>query len=264
LDIDTSFAGQVVLVTGASRGIGSATARLFADRGAILAVNYRQDGSGASRTVTAIQENGGCALAIQANVAVPQDCKRLTETVEDQLGPIQVLVNNAAAFQKTPFLDITLDEFDRLLETNLRGVFYLSQLAARQMATRRRGCIIHVSSILARQAIPGRAAYCASKGAIESLTRAMALDLAGYNIRVNAIAPGLIETEALTGSFQDVQEEEAVRQYIPGRRFGRPEEIAQAIVFLASPAAGYINGALIPVDSALSIMEPGPPGMRTS
>jgi NAD(P)-dependent dehydrogenase (short-subunit alcohol dehydrogenase family) len=258
-DTQPSFTGQVVLVTGASRGIGRATAELFAAQGALVAVNYRSDARGAEQTVAAIQDNGGRALAIQADVALPEDCERLVETVEAGLGPIHALVNNAAAFQRTPFLEVTPDELDRLLATNLRGVYTLSQLTARKMASRRRGSIVHISSILARQAIPGRTVYAATKGALESLTRAMALDLARYHIRVNAVAPGLIETESLISSFHGNDEEASVRRYIPSQRFGRPEEVAQVIVFLASEAASYINGALIAVDSAMSVMEPGPP-----
>lgn len=258
-DPEKIFSGQVVLVTGASRGIGRATAEQFHLRGASVAVNYCRDAAGASQTVEAIQKSGGTALPIQADVAVPGDCERLVATVEGELGPIQVLVNNAAVFQRIPFLELTLEEFDRLMTANLRGVFYLSQLAARKMAVRGRGCIIHISSILAREAILERAAYCASKGALESLTRAMAVDLSRYNIRVNAIAPGLIETGGLLDSFRDGEEAANVRQYIPGGRFGSPEEIAQAVVFLSSDAASYINGAVIPVDSAMSIIEPGPP-----
>ncbi len=258
-EIVGSFTGQVVLVTGASRGIGKATAEQFAKQGAVVAVNYCSDAQGADQTVAAIQSNRGRALAVQADLALPEDCERMVETVEAELGPIQVLVNNAAAFQRTHFLEVTLEEFDRLLATNLRGVYYLSQLTARAMASRRKGSIVHVSSILARQAIPDRTVYAATKGAIESLTRAMALDLARYHIRVNAVAPGLIQTEALISSFRGVDEEAAVRRYIPSQRFGLPEEIAQVVVFLASEGASYINGALIAVDSAMSVMEPGPP-----
>ncbi len=258
-EIGGSFTGQIVLVTGASRGIGKATAELFANQGAVVAVNYRSDALGADQTVAAIRKTGGQALAVQADLAIPADCERMVEMVEAELGPIDVLVNNAAAFQRTHFLEVTLEEFDRLLATNLRGAFYLSQLIARRMAPRRRGSIVHISSILARLAIPERTVYAATKGAIESLTRAMALDLARYHIRVNTVAPGLIQTEALISSFDGTDEETNVRRYIPSQRFGRPEEIARVVVFLASEAASYINGALIAVDSAMSVMEPGPP-----
>ena len=126
------------------------------------------------------------------------------------------------------------------------------------MAERRRGSIVHVSSILAKLAIAKRTVYCAGKGAVEALTRAMALDLATDGVRVNAVAPGLIETEALLASLSDQALQHSARQYIPSHRFGRPEEIAQAILFLASEAASYINGAILAVDSALGSREAGP------
>lgn len=232
---------------------------LFAARGASVCVNYSKDSAGAEGVVKSIQERGGFALPFRADITDLDGCRRLVETVERELGSIQVLVNNAAAFQRTPFLDVSLEEFDRLLSTNLRSPFFLSQITARQMAARKKGCIIHISSILASLAIPERTAYCASKGAIESLTQAMALDLIRYHIRVNAVAPGLIETESLIDSFHSKDEEENVRRYIPGGRFGNPEEVARVVVFLASDEASYINGAVIPVDSALSVIEPGPP-----
>jgi gluconate 5-dehydrogenase len=137
-------------------------------------------------------------------------------------------------------------------------VFYLSQLVARRMARRGRGTIIHVSSILAQQTIAGRTAYAASKGAVESLTRAMALDLAPHGIRVNAVAPGLIRTEMLLDALPDPALREQLQRYIPFGRFGNPDEMADAIVFLASPAARYITGVLLPVDAGLRVLEAGP------
>jgi NAD(P)-dependent dehydrogenase (short-subunit alcohol dehydrogenase family) len=153
---------------------------------------------------------------------------------------------------------VTLEQLDAVLDTNIRGVYYLSQLVARKMAVRRKGAIIHVTSILAQQTIPGRTAYAASKGALESLTRAMALDLAPYQIRVNAVAPGLIRTEMLLSGLPGEAFIQDLQRFIPFKRFGEPEELARAIVFLASPAASYISGALIPVDAGLRVMEAGP------
>ncbi len=155
-------------------------------------------------------------------------------------------------------LDVELDEFDRIWAANVRGLFYLSQIVARSMAVRGRGAIVHVSSILARLAVPERSAYCATKGAVESLTRAMALDLADTGIRVNAVAPGLIATDALLAGMPDPELQAAVQRHIPGGRFGRPEEVARVIVFLASDEAHYVNGSVIPVDAGLGGREAGP------
>ncbi len=248
----------VALVTGASRGIGRATALAFAREGAHVIVNFRKDAAGAQDTVARIGQAGGHATALQADISVIADLERMVSHVEDNIGPIAVLVNNAGAVDRTPFLDVTLDQLDEVLQANVRGVYYLSQLVARRMAVRRKGAIIHVTSILAQQTIPGRTAYAASKGALESLTRAMALDLAPYQIRVNAVAPGLIRTEMLLSGLPGEAFIEDLQHFIPFKRFGEPEELANVIVFLASPAASYISGALIPVDAGLRVLEAGP------
>lgn len=253
------FSGRVVLVTGASRGIGRATALAFASQGAAVAVHYRGNGSGAVETVGAIEKNGGRALPVRADLCDLRDNRSLIETVENKLGPIHTLVNNAGHTLRRSFLEVNPEEFDELIGINLRGPYFLSQLAAQRMAARKEGCILFISSILARMAIPQRSAYCAAKGALESLARALAIDLLPYHIRVNTIAPGLVQTDMLVDSFENHQEEHQIRQYLPAGRFGNPEEIAQVATFLASDAASYINGAVIPVDSALSILEPGPP-----
>lgn len=251
------FENQTVIVTGASQGIGQATAIAFAREGARVIVNYNRSKDGAQETLNVIESEGGRGVIVQANVGHLDDCQKLLEAAE-AVGPVSVLVNNAAGFNRAPFLEVDMAEFDRVWNINVRGVYYLSQLAAQKMAPRKQGSIIHVSSILARLAVPQRSAYCASKGAIESLTRAMALDLAPYNVRVNAVSPGLIETQAMLAGFPSEELLNDVRNHIPAKRFGTPDEMAQAILFLASPEASYINGIVLPVDSALSAREAGP------
>ena len=252
------FEGRTVLITGASRGIGAAAAVAFAAEGAKVAVNYRTDEAGAIATCDIIRATGGIAQRFPADVGDPTAVAAMAATVEAALGPVDVLVNNAAAIHRGTFVDVSLDDFDQVWHTNVRGLFYLSQLVARGMVQRRRGVIIHISSILASLAVPTRTAYCASKGAIEALTRAMALDLAPHGVRVNAIAPGLIATDALFAGFRDAEVQAAVQQYIPGGRFGLPEELAAAIAFLASDDASYLNGAIVPVDGGLGGREAGP------
>jgi NAD(P)-dependent dehydrogenase (short-subunit alcohol dehydrogenase family) len=251
------FEGQTVIVTGASQGIGQATAIAFAKEGAHVIINYFSSEAGAQETLATVESEGGQGSIIQANVGNLDDCRRLFETAE-AVGPVSVLVNNAAGFSRASFLETPVAELDRVWQINVRGVFYLSQLAARQMAERKQGVIIHVSSILAKLAVPQRTVYCATKGAIEALTRAMALDLAPYNVRVNAVSPGLVETKAMLAGFPTEERLNSVRQHIPSNRFGEPAELAQAILFLASPEASYINGIVLPVDSALSVREAGP------
>lgn len=252
------FVDRVVIVTGGSRGIGAATARAFAREGARVVVTYRSDDASAEHVRAEIAAIGGQVTLKRADVSQPEAMERLVEEVEREVGPIQVVVNNAAAFSRNSFLDVSLSELDEVWSTNLRGLFYLSQLAARRMAARGGGVLIHVSSILAQLAVPTRTAYCASKGAVESLTRAMALDLAARNVRVNAVSPGLIETEAMLAGFADPERRAAVQQFIPAGRFGRADEVANVIVFLASDEAAYINGAVIAVDGALGAREAGP------
>lgn len=253
------LADQVALVTGGSRGIGRAAAVALAREAASVVVNYHSDEAGAEATVAQIKAEGGRAISLRADIGQLDEIDRLVEQVEQVIGPIHILVNNAAAFNRDLFLDVTTEDLDRVLGTNVRGLFYLSQQTARRMAPRRQGAIIHVSSIGARLAVMSRTAYLASKGAIESLTRGMALDLAPYNIRVNAVVPGLIRTEGLLAGMPDPAKQAALAAYIPMQRFGEPSEVAEVILFLASAAARYVNGALIPVDGAMGAREAGFP-----
>ena len=252
------FVDQTVLVTGASRGIGAATAEAFAAEGARVAINYRSDESGAIATRDEIVGAGGEAAVFRADVGVMADVARLVDEVETGLGPVSILVNNAAIIDRSSFLDVPLDAFEAVWQVNVRGVVQLSQLIAAGMVERGGGVIINLSSILARLAVRNRTAYIASKGAIEGLTRAMAIDLASHGVRVNAVAPGLIATEALLTGMPDEDVQAAVQSHIPGGRFGQPEEITAAVLFAASPEASYVNGAIIPVDAGLGAREAGP------
>ena len=252
------FEGDTVLVTGSSRGIGAATAKAFAAERALVAVNYRNDSDGAISTRQAIIDAGGTAEVFQADIGREDDVDRLAREVEAALGPVSILVNNAALIDRSSMFDLSLEAFDTVWLANVRGLFQLSQLVAAGMAERGQGAIVHLSSILARLGVANRCAYIASKGAVEGLTRAMALELGPKGVRVNAVAPGLIATEALLAGMRDPDVQAAVQRHIPEGRFGRPEEVTAAILFASSPEASYLNGAIIPVDAALGARESTP------
>ena len=253
-----AFAGKGVLVTGASRGIGRATALAFAQHGATVVINYRADEAGARETLAQVQQAGGKGHIIQADVADPDAVKYMVSEIETLVPTLDVLVNNAAAFNRSAFLDVSLEDFDASFNTNVRGVYYLSQLVAQGMVKRGQGSIIHISSILAKLSVSKRSVYCATKGAIESLTKAMALDLVDFGVRVNAVAPGLIGTEAMTAGFGSDTMLAEMESHIPGGKFGMPEDIANTVMFLASDLARYITGVILPVDMGLSAREAGP------
>jgi len=180
------FESQTVLVTGSSRGIGASTARAFAAEGARVAINYRSDEPGAIATRDEITETGGIAEIFQADIGIEADVSRLAKQVESAMGPVSILVNNAALIDRSAMFDLSLQAFDKVWQANVRGLFQLSQFVAAGMVERRNGTIVHVSSILARLGVVNRCAYIASKGAVEGLTRAMALELGPKGVRVNA------------------------------------------------------------------------------
>jgi 3-oxoacyl-[acyl-carrier protein] reductase len=251
--------GRVVLVTGASRGIGRGIALAFAREGDDVVVNYRADRDGTQRTLRLIEKEGrGSATAFRVDIGRPDDARRLVDQIETDIGPIAVLVNNAAAFDRSYFLDVHEAAFDQLFAVNVRGLFFLSQAVAGRMVERKTGTIVNLSSILAQEGVPYRTVYCATKGAIESLTRAMALDLAEHGIRVNAVAPGFIDTEALRSGLPGDDFPLRVESYTPLGRLGQPADIAEAVVFLASERAAFITGQILNVDGGITAKEAGP------
>ena len=234
------------LVTGASRGIGAAIARALAADGWPVAVNYRTDSEGAGRVVREIEDQGGLAVAIQADVADPSAADGLVEQVEQELGPVLVLVNNAGTRADALSPQIDDDAWARVLETNLSGAFRVTRRVLKPMIRQRFGRIVNVASIVGRRANPGQANYAASKAGLEAFTKTVASEVARRKVTVNAVAPGLVDTDMTTGLGNGLLEA------VPARRAGTPEEVAACVRFLASDDASYVTGATLTVDGGLS------------
>jgi len=234
------------LVTGASRGIGEAIARALAEEGWPVGVNYRKDAEGAERVVEGIESGGGSALAIQADVSDPGAADELFPPLEERFGPVLVLVNNAGMRADGLAPQLEDDAWDRVLDTNLTAPFRLTRRALRGMMRARFGRIVNIASIVGQRANPGQANYAASKAGLIAFTSTVAAEVARRSVTVNAVAPGLVETE-LT---EDIGEE--MLQAIPARRAGTPEEIAACVRFLASQEASYVNGTTLTVDGGMT------------
>jgi NAD(P)-dependent dehydrogenase (short-subunit alcohol dehydrogenase family) len=242
---------RVLIVTGGSRGIGAATARLAAERGYAVCVNYRQNRSAAERVVADLGASGGAAIAVQADVAVEADVVRLFETVDAELGRITALANNAGVLERqTRVEDLDGARIDRVFGTNVRGAFLCAREAVRRMSTRHGGSggsIVNVSSMASRLGSPNEYVdYAASKGAVDTLTTGLAREVAEERIRVNAVRPGVIHTE-IHASGGEPARVDRVKAAVPMKRGGHPEEVARAILWLLSDEASYCTGTFIDV-----------------
>ena len=244
----------VLLVTGAGRGIGAATARLAAARGYAVCVNYLRNEDAAAAVVSGITRSGGRAVAVQGDVAVEADVVRLFETCDRELGPLTALVNNAGILERQMRVE-TMDaaRLQRIFATNVTGSFICAREAVRRMSTRhggRGGSIVNVSSGAARMGSPGEYMdYAASKGAIDTFTRGLAQEVAEEGIRVNAVRPGFIYTD-IHASGGEPDRIERVKVRVPMKRGGKVDEVAHAILWLLSDEASYTSGALLDVAGA--------------
>jgi 3-oxoacyl-[acyl-carrier protein] reductase len=243
---------QVALVTGGSRGIGRAIVQAFAQEGAKVAFVWRGNRDAAERLVGEITQAGGAVLDFQADVADPAAAERCRDAILEAWGRLDILVNNAGIIRDDLFIKMEPEAWNAVLATNLGGTYnFCRAVAYNPMMRQRHGRIINMSSVAAEHHNPGQANYAASKGAINSLTRALAVELASRNITVNAIAPGFIETdmsEAVRNKAGDI-----IKKMIPMRRLGRPEDIARVAVFLAGADSAYITGQVLTVDGGLSL-----------
>jgi 3-oxoacyl-[acyl-carrier protein] reductase len=234
------------LVTGASRGIGASIAKQLAREGWPVGVNYRADSEGAEAVVKEIADAGGRAKALQGDVADPETADKLFEALEEEFGPVLVLVNNAGVRADGLSPQIDDDDWDKVIDTNLSAAFRLTRRALRPMLRARFGRVVNIASIVGQRANPGQANYAASKAGLVAMTKTVAAEVARRGVTVNAVAPGLIETDMTEGIGDNLLE------HVPARRAGTPDEVAECVRFLASDGAAYVTGVCLTVDGGLT------------
>jgi NAD(P)-dependent dehydrogenase (short-subunit alcohol dehydrogenase family) len=243
---------KVALVTGAGIGIGGAIALELSREGADVAVNYLKSEKGAFDVVSKIKENGGNAVAIQADVTDEAQVKSMVEETVDRLGGLDILVNNAGVIERTTLEDLDVEEWDRVMNVNLRGPFLCTLYAGKHMIEQGGGNIVNISSIAALNPDIYMGAYSVSKAALNMFTEVAAVEWAEYNIRVNAVCPGPVETDMIRKAFNTPELLEARLNAIPNHRMSQPEDIAKVVSFLASDESSNITGEHIVVDGASS------------
>ena len=249
--MQNTLTGKVALVTGASRGIGRAIALKLAAEGAAVVINYHGSMEKAKEVKAEIESDGGIAEIMQCNVADYQATEAMIRKVTDDFGRLDILVNNAGITRDGLLMKMSEEDYDTVLDTNLKGTFHCIRFAARQMLRQRGGRIINLSSVSGILGNAGQANYSASKAGVIGLTKSAARELASRGITVNAVAPGFIETD-MTAVLPEKVKEASVSQ-IPLGKFGSPEQVASAVAFLASDSARYITGQTIHVDGGMAM-----------
>ncbi|MCC7370034.1 MAG: glucose 1-dehydrogenase [Chloroflexi bacterium] len=263
MSLQVDLRGRRAIVTGGGRGIGRAIVLGLARNGADVAVVYRQDGASADATAAAARDFGVRAITIQASIGDGASSRDVVERVVAELGGVEILVNNAGVMTRIPFLELPEEEWRRVLGTNLDGNFLMGQAVARQMvASGTRGAIVNITSVNQTICSPNLAHYVVSKAGALALTRQMAFELAPYGIRVNAVAPGLTETDINRKDLADPAFREMRLGRIPLHRMADTDDHANAVVFLVSDAAKYVTGEFISPDGGATLIGPNPLPMQ--
>ncbi len=242
---------KVALITGASRGIGRACAERLAADGYTVVINYNSNEQAAISVLEDIRERGGDGMICRADVSNLDDVKRMVKEVTKAYGQIDVLVNNAGIVKDEYLLMLNSDTLDKCLDLNIKGYFYCAQQAVLKMFRKKQGSIVNMSSVSSVMALAGQTVYSATKGAVNSMTQTMAKELAPYGIRVNAVAPGFIETEMIEALSPEKKEE--YLKNIPQGRFGTAEDVAGVVSALCSDSFAYVTGQTIVLDGGLSL-----------
>ena len=237
---------KVAIVTGSGRGIGAATAKLLASEGAKVTVNYLQGRDKAEKLVDEIARAGGQAILVRADVTVREDVEAMVRTTESALGPVDILVNNASIhFPIIPFVQHKWEDFEKKVLGEMKAIYYPCQAVAPGMVQRGRGCIVNISSGLSRVPGEGFVAHGTAKSALDGFSRSLALELGPHGIRVNIVAPGATDTDAIAFMPKEMREKVAART--PLRRFGQPEDVAGAVLFYCADWSRFVTGTYLPV-----------------
>lgn len=242
---------RVAVVTGGSRGIGQAVCAALAQQGCTVVVNYCRGEEAAAETVALCRQAGAAALAVQADISTAEGCKTLFETALAAYGRVDILVNNAGVTRDNLILHLTEEDFDRVLDANLKGAFLCCKEAARRMVRQRYGRIVNLSSVVGLRGNAGQTNYAASKAGLIGLTKSLAKELASRGVTVNAVAPGLIQTD-MTAALPEAVRTEMCKG-IPAGCPGQPEDVARAVAFLAAEDSRYITGQVLCVDGGMAM-----------
>jgi len=244
------LSGKTALVTGSSRGLGLVFARGLAQAGATVVLNGRNDET-LQQAVSGLKSEGFSAEGYAFDVVDKNQLSEQVNRIEEQIGPVDILVNSAGIQKRAPILDMEESVWREVLEVNLNGVFLTSKIIGKGMVQRRQGKIINICSVLSEVGRPTIAPYTAAKGGVKMLTRAMAVEWAEYNVQVNGLGPGYFATEMNRALVQDRDFDSWIRQRTPARRWGKPEELIGAVVFLASRASDFVTGQILYVDGGI-------------